>query len=109
MKITVNDCLKLSAFSGAKLLACPQNAERRVRSVSVLDECDLAKGVLRNGIREQMVITHFWTSKDDVAAQIEAVNGLGANEISALVVYLKEAGCDRCGGENRPPAHHTQR
>ena len=92
MKITVNDCLKLSAFSGAKLLACPQNAERRVRSVSVLDECDLAKGVLRNGIREQMVITHFWTSKDDVAAQIEAVNGLGANEISALVVYLNEDG-----------------
>lgn len=92
MKITVNDCLKLDAFAGAKLLSCPQNAERRVRSVSVLDESDLAMGVERNGIKEQMVITHFWTSKDDVSAQIKAVTALGNKEISALVIYLNESG-----------------
>lgn len=92
MKITVNDCLKLDAFIGARLLSCAQNAERRVRSVSVLDESDLTMGVERNGIREQMVITHFWTSKDDIDAQVKAVTALGRKEISALVIYLNERG-----------------
>lgn len=92
MKITVNDCLKLDAFQSAKLLACAQNAERRVRSVSVLDESDLDMGVERNGVKEQMVITHFWTSKDDVASQAKAVTALGKKEISALVIYLNDNG-----------------
>lgn len=92
MKITVNDCLKMDAFAGARLLACPQNIERRVRSVSVLDESDLSMGVERNGIKEQMVITHFWTSKDNAEAQAEAVTALGSKEISALVIYLNESG-----------------
>ena len=92
MKITVNDCLKLDAFLDAKLLACERNADRRVRTVSVLDEADLSMGVERNGIREQMVITHFWTSKDDIDAQVEAVTALGEKEISALVIYLNERG-----------------
>lgn len=92
MKITVNDCLKLDAFCDAKLIACSQNAERRVRSVSVLDETDLGMGVERNGVKDQMVITHFWANKNDINAQIQAVTGLGNREISALVIYLNENG-----------------
>ncbi len=92
MKITVNDCLKLDAFTGCEVLSCHDTLDRRVRTVSVLDETDLSMGVERNGVREQMVITHFWSSKDDINAQIEAVKGLGEKEISALVVYLSESG-----------------
>ena len=80
MKITVNDCLKLDAFEGCHVLACHNALDRRVRSVSVLDETDLSMGVERNGIREQMVITHFWSSIDDVEAQTRAVMGLGEKE-----------------------------
>ena len=92
MKITVNDCLKLDAFTGCQVLACAADTDRRVRTVSVLDETDLEMGVERNGIRDQMVITHFWSSKDDAEAQAEAVRGLGGREASALVIYLNENG-----------------
>ena len=92
MKINVNDCLKLDAFRGSRVLSCREACTRRVRSVSVLDESDLDMGVDRNGIKDQMVITHFWASKDDIAAQKKAVAALGAKGISALVVYLNESG-----------------
>lgn len=84
--------MRLDAFGGCTVLSCHDNLERRVRTVSVLDETDLAMGVERNGIKEQMVITHFWSSRGDVSEQIKAVQGLGAKEISALVVYLSEMG-----------------
>ena len=92
MKINVNDCLKLDAFRGSRVLACKDECSRRVRSVSVLDEYDLEMGVERNGVRDQMVITHFWSSRDDIAAQRNAVTALGKKGISALVIYLNERG-----------------
>ncbi|MBP3895909.1 MAG: PucR family transcriptional regulator ligand-binding domain-containing protein, partial [Mogibacterium sp.] len=95
MKITVADCLKLDAFRGCELLCCPDDTNRRVRTVSVLDEADIDMGVERNGVREQMVITHFWTSRDDVDSQIRAVTELGNKGISALVIYLNDDGVKR--------------
>ena len=92
MNISVNDCLKLDAFRGSRVMACSDRCGRRVRSVSVLDEDDLSMGVERNGVSEQMVITHFWTSRDDIAAQREAVSSLGSKGISALVIYLNDRG-----------------
>ena len=92
MKINVNDCLKLDAFRGSRVLACKDECSRRVRSVSVLDEYDLDMGVERNGARDQMVITHFWSSRDDIGAQKKAVTDLGKKGISALVIYLNDRG-----------------
>lgn len=92
MKITVNDCLKLDAFKDCNVLACPENLDRRVRTIAVLDESDIEMGVERNGVPEHLVITHFWTCKDDVAAQVKAVSGLGAKQVSAIVVYLNDNG-----------------
>ena len=92
MKINVNDCLKLDAFRGSRVLSCKNECSRRVRSVSVLDEYDLDMGVERNGLRDQMVITHFWASSGDIEAQKKAVTDLGKKGISALVVYLNERG-----------------
>ena len=92
MKINVNDCLKLDAFRGSRVLSCKDECSRRVRSVSVLDEYDLDMGVERNGARDQMVITHFWSSRDDIGAQKKAVTDLGKKGISALVIYLNDRG-----------------
>lgn len=92
MRITVEDCLKLDAFSGCSVLSCSKKCDKRVRSVSVLDEDDLNMGVARNGVKDQMVITHLWNNKDDIDAQVKAVTGLGKKEIAALVVYLSENG-----------------
>ena len=99
MKINVNDCLKLDAFRGASVIACRENCDRRVRTISVLDEDDLEMGVQRNGVKEQMVITHFWTSRDDAVAQAEAIKELGRKDISALVIYLNERGVTSVSAE----------
>ncbi len=92
MKITVSDCLKLDAFHDSSVLASQENLDRRVRTIAVLDESDINMGVERNGIPEQLVITHFWTCKDDIDAQINAVTGLGEKQVSALIIYLNESG-----------------
>ena len=92
MKININDCLKLDAFRGSRVLSCKDECSRRVRSVSVLDEYDLDMGVERNGIKDQMVITHFWSSRENTGAQKKAVTDLGKKGVSALVVYLNDRG-----------------
>ena len=92
MRITVEDCLKLDAFNGCSVLSCSRKCDKRVRSVSVLDEDDLDMGVVRNGVKDQMVITHFWNNKDDIDAQVRAVTGLGRKGIAALVIYLSDNG-----------------
>lgn len=92
MRITVDDCLKLDAFGGSMVISCKRRTDRRVRTISVLDEDNLDAGVERNGVREQMVLTHFWTCKNDIEAQCRAVSGLGKKSIAALVVFLNEEG-----------------
>ncbi len=92
MRITVEDCLKLEAFSGCSIVSCARKSDRRVRTVSVLDEDNIENGVERNGVKEQMVITHFWAQKDDIDAQCKAVAGLGRKGAAALVIYLNDQG-----------------
>ncbi len=92
MKITVGDCLKLDAFKGCSVLTGRKSMGRRVRTVSVLDEDDLNMGVERNGVKDQMVITHLWNSRNDIDAQVAAVRALGARGIAALVIYLNDRG-----------------
>ncbi len=92
MRITVEDCLKLDAFAGCEVISCERKSDRRVRTVSILDEDDIENGVERNGIKEQMVVTHFWQHKNDIDAQCKAVAGLGKKGIAALVIYLNENG-----------------
>ena len=99
MKICLNDCLKLDAFRESRVIACANELDRRVKSVSVLDEHDMDMGVERNGVKDQMVITHFWTSKDDIEAQKRAVAGLGEKGVSALVIYLNENGLTKVAEE----------
>lgn len=92
MKINVNDCLKLDAFKDAKVLACAELLDLRVRHVSVFDETDLGMGIKRNGAEDQMVITHFWTCGSDAEAQKEIIRGLADKKVSALVVFLNDKG-----------------
>ncbi|MBF1170637.1 MAG: PucR family transcriptional regulator, partial [[Eubacterium] sulci] len=58
MRITVEDCLNLDAFKGSTVISCKRKMDRRVRTISVFDEIDYEKGIERNGVKEQMVLTH---------------------------------------------------
>ena len=84
MKICLNDCLKLDSFKLSRVVACADELDRRVKSVSVLDEHDLDMGIERNGVEDQMVITHFWQCRDDSEGQKKVVTGLGKKGISGF-------------------------
>jgi len=108
MKICLNDCLKLDAFRLSRVVACADELDKRVRSVSVLDEYDVGMGIERNGVEDQMVITHFWLYRDDVEAQKTAVRGLGKKGISALVVFLNEKGLTDVSEEVKKAAEEVK-
>ena len=92
MRITVEDCLNLDAFKGSTVISCKRKMDRRVRTISVFDEIDYEKGIERNGVKEQMVLTHFWNCKDDIDAQCRIVVGFGKKAIATLVIFLHEEG-----------------
>ncbi|HHW95069.1 MAG TPA: PucR family transcriptional regulator [Mogibacterium sp.] len=92
MRVTIKDCLSLDVFKDCSILSCEKRLNRRVKTISVFDEPDPKKGIERNGIKDQMVITHFWSIKDDIDAQLILVKGLAEKGISALVVFLNEEG-----------------
>ena len=60
MKVTVNDCLGLEAFSPSILAAGKRNIGNRVRSVSVMDASNVETALKNNGVREQIVLTSFY-------------------------------------------------
>lgn len=92
MRITVEDCLKLDAFKDCYVATCRRKLNKRVRTISVFDEKDIDDGIARNGVREQMVLTHFWNIKDDVDAQCKVISGFGRKDIAALVVFYNNKG-----------------
>lgn len=92
MKITVEDCLKLDVFKGSRVEAGNKRIDNRVRTISVFDEDDFEIGIERNGVQDQMVLTHFWSFKNDIDKQVKAVEGLGKSGIACLVVFTHEKG-----------------
>lgn len=92
MRVTIKDCLNLDVFKNCKVLTCEKKLNRRVKTISVFDEPDSQKGIERNGVKDQMVITFFWSVKDDIDEQIALVKGLARKDISALVIFLDKEG-----------------
>ncbi len=99
MKITVNDCLSLEAFSPSILAAGKRNIGNRVRSVSVMDATTLETAVKHNGVREQIVLTSFYGMTGKEKLQCEVVKGLAKAGVSALVVFHLENGLTSTDGE----------
>jgi hypothetical protein len=92
MKITIKDCLQLEVFKNSVVLAGDKKLENRVRTISVLDETDLEIGIKNNGVKEQLVLTHFWQCVDDIDLQCEFVKGLAKTSVAALVIFCTNDG-----------------
>ena len=92
MKITVNDCLSLEAFSPSILAAGKRNIGNRVRSVSVMDATTVETAIKNNGVREQIVLTSFYGMTGKEKLQCEVVKGLAKAGVSALVIFHLEKG-----------------
>lgn len=99
MKITVNDCLSLEAFSPSILAAGKRNINNRVRSVSVMDAANVETALQNNGVREQIVLTSFYGMAGKDKVQCEVVKGFAKAGVSALVVFHLENGLTSVGSE----------
>ena len=73
MRITISDCLQLEVFKNSIVLAGEKKLDNRVRTISVLDETNLKIGIKNNGVREQLVLTHFWQCIDDIELQCKFI------------------------------------
>lgn len=90
MKITVNDCLNLEAFSQSIVAGGKRNINNRVRSVSVLDATDVETALKQSAAKEQLVLTSFYGIGADPKKQCKIVEGLAREGASGLVVFHVE-------------------
>lgn len=87
MKLTIKDCMSLSAFDGGVLVAGQRNAENRVKSVSVMDSTNIDDVIRNNGVLQQMVLTSFRTMRDDKHLMCESIRELAKCGACAVVVF----------------------
>ena len=87
MKITVRDCLELSVFKDAQVVAGTAGLNNDVRSVSVLE------ATVPNEIKAYaddnggMLLTGFFAVRDDAVKQCQIVKQVAADGHAALVVF----------------------
>lgn len=87
MRVTVADCLSLDAFKGAEVLAGKLSLSNDVKSISVLDACDIDDIALRKGDDTEILLTGFLGVRNDVKMQCRIVSAAASGGCAALVVY----------------------
>ena len=87
MKVTLKDCLELSVFRDARVLAGQNSLTKDVRNVSVLEAKDSEDVKLYEGEKDQLLITGFFAVRDDVDAQCAIVKQAAADMHAALAVF----------------------
>lgn len=87
MKVTVKDCLELDVFAKAKVLSVPAGLDNDVKSISVLDACDIADLDLLAGDKTEILLTGFLSAKNDVDKQCELVEKTARKGCAALAVF----------------------
>ncbi|MEG0292010.1 MAG: PucR family transcriptional regulator [Anaerovoracaceae bacterium] len=88
MKLTIKECLNLSAFTGANVLGGKSKVDNYIKRVSVLEAKDTKKITNFFGIKNQLMLTGFFGIEEDVDAQLEIVKTLVDNECGALAVFF---------------------
>ena len=96
MKIQISDLLKLDAFSGASIIAGQKSANRRIRSVSVMDSLTPEQAVSENGVKEQLVLTSF-SGVSDEQTRIQMMTKLAGCGISGICVFHQKDGLKSLG------------
>jgi len=87
MKVTVKDCLKLEVFKEAKLIAGSRGVKNRVKGVTVLENAEISDIAGYIAHKEELVITAFFSIRNDIQKQCAVVEELARNENSALVLF----------------------
>ncbi|MBQ9059978.1 MAG: PucR family transcriptional regulator [Firmicutes bacterium] len=87
MKVTVEDCLKLDAFQGARVAAGKAELNNEVRSISVLDEADPEELKAAKPAKAEILLTSFAGIRGDADAQCGLVRQAAQQGCAALAVY----------------------
>ncbi|WP_249436001.1 PucR family transcriptional regulator [Paenibacillus sp. Marseille-Q4541] len=95
MGITVKDMLQLPSFRGAKVLTGNNNIQRTVSSLSVLEvsnadfSSQIVHTIQEEWYAEEIVISSFFSIKDSVKKQCEAVQYLiDLGEVGLILYYV---------------------
>lgn len=91
MKVTVKDCLQLDVFKQGVVVAGEGGLDRRVRTVSVMDDASLETAVRHCGKKDELVLTTFAGMRGQFAVQQEVVRQLARSGVAALVIFQSES------------------
>lgn len=87
MKVTVKDCLELSAFKNADVVAGEAGLDKDVRSVSVLEATAPNEVKAYSDDNGGLLLTGFFAVRDEVGKQCQIVKQVAADGHAALVLF----------------------
>ena len=91
MIATVKDCLKLDVFKNAKVIAGNSGLQRKLKSITVLENADMPETISHTIKKEELVLASFSGIKADIQKQHKVIEELAKNENSALVLLRLES------------------
>ncbi len=86
MKFTILDCLKLSAFNKAVMLAGYKSAGVPIKKVTVLETMERDEILKYCSEKNQLMITSFSPIKEDIDKQCQVIEALSDSENIGLVI-----------------------
>ena len=87
MALTIRDCCRLPSLAMAEVIAGHKGLDRPVDSVSVLEWMDLKAFQTQYFLQNEIVITSFFTFRDDVPSQLLALRRLRESGETAMILY----------------------
>lgn len=90
MRVTVKDCMALSTFKGAVVLAGKQNTGNVVKSVSVMDVQSPEDAVRTNGVKNRLVLTSF-SGVSDIKDKLSILRALADAGVAGIVLFKTDA------------------
>lgn len=87
MKVTVRDCLELSTFKNAEVVAGAAGLDNDVRSVSVLEATAPNEVKAYADDNGGLLLTGFFAVRDDVSKQCQIIKQVAADGHAALVLF----------------------
>lgn len=87
MKVTVKECLELSAFRDAKVVAGKSGLDNDVKAVSVLEATAPNEVRAYADDKGELLLTGFFAVRDDVSKQCQIVKQVASDGHAALVIF----------------------
>ena len=88
MKVTINDCMEFGIFKDAKVVAGKAGMTNEVKSVSVLDICEVSDFDFTPCQKTEIFLTGFLGVRNDVEKQCEIMKAAAEKGCAAIAVFF---------------------